>query len=54
MPMNYRILPSNPEYFCLLDWLRDFNWLADESLIDKAGRVILTITCEAAYDSFAK
>jgi len=45
MPMNYWILQSNPKYFRLLDWLRDYNWLAYESLVDKAGRVMLTITC---------
>lgn len=32
--MNYWILQSNPKYFRLLDWLRDFNWLRDERLVD--------------------
>ena len=32
--MNYWILQSNPKYFRLLDWLRDFNWLGDERLVD--------------------
>jgi hypothetical protein len=45
MSMNYWILQSNPKYLRLLDRLGDFNWLADESLVDKTGRVILTITC---------
>ena len=32
--MNYWILQSNPECFDILNWLRDFNWLHDESLVD--------------------
>ena len=32
--MSYWILQSNPKYFRLLDWLRDFDWLGDESLVD--------------------
>ena len=32
--MNYWILQSNPRYFRLLDWLRDFNWVEDKSLVD--------------------
>lgn len=32
--MNYWILQSNPKYFRILDWLRDFNWLGDKTLID--------------------
>ena len=33
--MNYWILQSNPEYFDILGWLRDFPWLKDEPLTDR-------------------
>ncbi len=32
--MNYWILQSNPKYFRILDWLREFNWLGDKTLVD--------------------
>jgi len=32
--MNYWILQSNPKYFQLLKWLKDFNWIKDKSLVD--------------------
>jgi len=32
--VNYWILQSNPEYFRILDWLRDFTWLGDKPLLD--------------------
>jgi len=32
--MNYWILQSNPKYFRILDWLRDFAWLGDKPMLD--------------------
>ncbi len=32
--MNYWILWINPAEFRLMDWLQDYNWVSDDSLID--------------------
>lgn len=33
--MNYWILQANPRNFRLLDWLVDFDWVRDKSLVDR-------------------
>lgn len=34
MDLGYRVLQVNPAGFRIIDWLRDFAWVADDRLVD--------------------